>query len=115
LFAELRRLKPEIDTVALGGARDLLALPAGLPAPRATVGAHIALRELPAAALDAFIAAAGPGSGSNLLSAELHRVDAAGSAFALSANEAPTHGENAERPRSSSTSCRPCWPPWASA
>jgi hypothetical protein len=115
MFSALRRLKPEIDKVALGGTRDLLALPAGMPAPRATVGAHVALRELPDAALDAFIVAAGPGSGSNLLSAELHRVDAAGSAFALSAIGAPTHAEDAERLEIQLHQLQAALAPWAFA
>jgi hypothetical protein len=78
------------------------------------VGAHVALRELPDAALDTFIAAAGPGSGSNLLSAELHRVDAAGSAFAVSAIGAPTHDEDAERLETQLHQLRAALAPWAS-
>ena len=59
--------------------------PGGLPpSPPGTspVSAHRRLAALPPAAVDAFVAAAGPGSGSELLSAELHHL---GGAYVLAA------------------------------
>ena len=61
-LAGLRRLDPEIDTVAPVGAEELLA--GSRRARRHAIGEHMLLRELPAPALDAFIASTGPGSGS---------------------------------------------------
>jgi hypothetical protein len=97
LLAELRRLRPAIDTVAYRGTEALLDLPVGMPSPRAAIGTHIVLAELSAEALDAFVAVAGPGSGSDLLSAELHPVGSGAAAFAASAIGAPVDGDDALR------------------
>ena len=55
---------------ARGAARALVPRDGGPSA----IGAHVLLRELPPAALDAFLGAAGPGSRSELVSAELRHL-----------------------------------------
>jgi hypothetical protein len=73
-LAALRRLGPELDTVAIVSRSELLAR---CPAPgggASAIGAHVLLRELPVAALDAFLAAAGPNSRSELVAAELRHL-----------------------------------------
>jgi hypothetical protein len=72
-LAALRRLEPELDTVAPVSVRELLARNAPAGGVRA-IGEQLVLRTLPAAAVDAFVAAAGPGSGSELVAAELRRL-----------------------------------------
>ena len=72
-LAALRRLDPQADTVAPVAAEELLAR----QVPRAgahAIGEHLLLRELPPAAVDAFIASAGPGSRTALVSAELRHL-----------------------------------------
>jgi hypothetical protein len=92
----LRRLEPAIDSVRLV-APAAVGLPFQRPpAGTAAVTAHRRLRALPGPAIDAFVAAAGPGSGSELLSAELHRV---GGGYALAALGAARGAEQAERLR----------------
>jgi len=77
VLAPLRALGPEIDLFAP-------APPAALPQihmdpehPVPGIGTHAMLDELPAEAIDAFVAVAGPGSGSPLLVAELRHVGGA--------------------------------------
>ena len=72
-LAALRRLEPELDTVARVCANELLARHRPVEGMRA-IGEHVLLSGLPAPAIDAFIAAAGPGSGTELVSAELRPV-----------------------------------------
>lgn len=74
-LAPLRRLEPELDTVAPVPVADLLARRDGDAVEGArAIGEHVVLSELPAAAVDAFVAVAGPGSRTPLVSAELlHR------------------------------------------
>jgi hypothetical protein len=70
-LAALRRLEPEIDTVAVvaPGAVHPMHTACDVPAPAA--GEHMGLESLPGAAIDAFVAIAGPASGANLLSAAI--------------------------------------------
>jgi hypothetical protein len=75
-LAALRRLEPEHDTVGIASSEELLARHAPVEGVQA-IGEHVLLRELPAQAIDAFIAAAGPDSRSELVSAELRHVGGA--------------------------------------
>jgi hypothetical protein len=75
-LAGLRRLDPEADTVAPVAAEELLARQVPRTGVHA-IGEHLLLRELPAAAVDAFIAFAGPGSRTPLVSAELRHLGGA--------------------------------------
>jgi hypothetical protein len=95
-LAPLRRLAPDADTVRLSRPAALRPPLARVPAGTAPLTGHLRLRELPAAAVDAFVAAAGPGSGSELIAAELHHV---GGAYTLAAIGAACGGEDAERVR----------------
>jgi hypothetical protein len=92
-LAALRRLEPEIDGVAPACVEALRPRAEGLRA----IGEHLLLRELPAAALDAFLAAAGPGSGTELVAAELRHLG--GSAFAVVGLGVAGDAEQAERVR----------------
>ena len=95
-LAPLRALEPEVDTVGLVSARELRA--SSVPAAGAhTIGAHLLLRALPAPALDSFIAATGPGSGSELVSAELRHLG--GDEFAVVGLGIAADSEHAERVR----------------
>jgi hypothetical protein len=93
-LAALRTLDPEIDTVTLTNATAVPAMHLGLDLPPAATGRHAPLRELSAGAVDAFIAAAGPGSGSPLASAELRHL---GRVHAVSAAGRATSEEDASR------------------
>jgi hypothetical protein len=95
-LAPLRRLAPEADTVRLSRAAVLRPALARVPAGVAPLTGHLRLRELPPAAVDAFVAAAGPRSGSELIAAELRQV---GGGYALAAIGAACGGEDAERVR----------------
>jgi len=95
-LAALRRLGPEFDSVAAESADELLARRPPLERPQA-IGEHVLLRELPEPAVDAFIAAVGPGSGTELVAAELRHLG--GSQFAVVALGVPGPGEQAERVR----------------
>jgi hypothetical protein len=72
-LAGLRRLEPEIDTVAVGAPEAVHPLHTGCAVPAPAAGDHMGLESLPAAAIDAFVAITGPASGANLLSAALQR------------------------------------------
>ncbi len=79
--AALRPLRalaaPLIDSFATVPAADLVRLHGDPEHPSPGIAHHALLRELDAAAADAFIAAAGPGSGSPLISAELRHLGGA--------------------------------------
>jgi hypothetical protein len=95
-LAALRRLEPELDTVAVASSQELLARHAPVEGVQA-IGEHVLLRELPARAIDAFIAAAGPGSASELVSAELRHVG--GAEFAAVGIGVAGDAEQAQRVR----------------
>lgn len=78
-LASLRALGPEIDTVTTTPVGDLGLLHMDPPGPTADTGDGLQVRELPAEALEALLAAAGPGSGSSLLSTELRHLGGAAS------------------------------------
>jgi FAD/FMN-containing dehydrogenase len=77
LVAPLRELGPEIDTIAPMGPARLLALHMDPPGPVPGSGDGALLDELPGDAIDALVAAAGPGSGSPLVSVELRHLGGA--------------------------------------
>jgi hypothetical protein len=93
-LAALRRLNPEIDTVMLTNTAGVPAMHLGLDLPPAAVGRQAPLREITAEVVDAFVAAAGPASGSPLASAELRHL---GRAHAISAAGRATNEEDASR------------------
>ena len=73
----LRALGPEMDTVATIPASALGAVHMDPEDPVPALGDGLLLDELPAAALAAFVAAAGPDSGSPLISVEVRRLGGA--------------------------------------
>jgi FAD/FMN-containing dehydrogenase len=77
LVAPLRALGPEIDTIAPTGPAGLLALHMDPPGPVPGAGDGALLDVVPGEAIDALVAAAGPGSGSPLLSVELRHLGGA--------------------------------------
>jgi FAD/FMN-containing dehydrogenase len=77
ILAELRALQPEIDTFARMPAASLVRLHMDPEGPTPGVSAAVLLAELPDAAIESFLAAAGPGSGSTLLAAELRQLGGA--------------------------------------
>ena len=95
-LAALRGLEPASDTVRLSPPAPLPPAVGLVPAGMRPITAHLRLGELPAAAVDAFVAATGPASGSDLLAAELHHL---GGAYAVAAIGAAGDPEEAERVR----------------
>jgi hypothetical protein len=93
-LAALRRLEPELDTVALMDPGSIPAMHTAADAPAPALTAFMALSGLPAAAIDAFVAAAGPASGSNLLTASLRQL---GPVHGLAAAGVPADREDAAR------------------
>jgi hypothetical protein len=93
-IAALRRLEPEIDTIAVGTPDDVPALHLGLALPASACGRHIPLRTLTGATVDAFLEAVGPGSGSPLATAELRHL---GPGYAATAASRATTEEDASR------------------
>jgi hypothetical protein len=81
-LAALRRLEPEIDTVAIVSPDAVHPLHTEVDLDAPAVSGHMALAGLPGAAIDAFVAIAGPGSGSSLLSASLRHL---GPAYGMAA------------------------------
>lgn len=77
LIAPLRELGPEIDTVATIPTAELRHLHMDPPQPVPGKGDSMLLRDLDPQALEALVAAAGPGSGSPLLSVELRHLGGA--------------------------------------
>jgi FAD binding domain/Berberine and berberine like len=86
LLQPLRELGPAMDTFAMVPPVGIAELHMDPPKPVPYTGEGMMLGELTAKAIDDFVAAAGPGSGSPLLSAEIRHV---GGALARSA---PHHG-----------------------
>ncbi len=74
LLTPLRALGPDMDTVHPQPVAELLQLHMDPPAPVPGYGNGMLLSELPPAAVRAFVDAAGPDSGSALLSAEIRHV-----------------------------------------
>jgi FAD/FMN-containing dehydrogenase len=77
LVAPLRELGAEIDTIAPTGPAGLLGLHMDPPGPVPAAGDGALLDVLPGEAIDALVAAAGPGSGSPLISVELRHLGGA--------------------------------------
>ena len=77
LLAPLRALHPEMDSVHPQPVAELLQLHMDPPAPVPGTGDGMLLRDLPPAAVRAFIDAVGPDSGSVLLSAEIRHLGGA--------------------------------------
>jgi hypothetical protein len=90
ILAPLRALRPEMDTFGRMPAAALSRLHMDPEGPTPGVSATSILGELPSAAIDAFIAAAGPGSGSVLLAAELRQLGGALSRPAEGAGALPS-------------------------
>jgi hypothetical protein len=76
-LAPLRALGPEIDTVQMVPPVELSEMHMDPPDPLPYFGEHLVLADLPAAAIDDFVAAAGPGSGSTLDSVEIRHAGGA--------------------------------------
>ena len=76
-LAALRALGPEIDTVRMVPPVELSEMHMDPPDPLPYFGEHLVLRDVPAAAIDDFVAAAGPGSGSTLASVEIRHAGGA--------------------------------------
>src|SRR4051794_22528234 len=70
-LAALRLLGPEIDTIATHAPEAIHPLHTGAHLTPPASGDHLGLEAVPDAAIDAFLAIAGPASGSNLLFAAL--------------------------------------------
>jgi FAD/FMN-containing dehydrogenase len=77
LLRPLRELGPSMDTVAPTDTRGLLEVHMDPPEPVPGLGDHMMLGGLDEASVDALVEAAGPGSGSPLLSVELRHVGGA--------------------------------------
>jgi hypothetical protein len=77
LLAPIRALRPVRDTVSPATPLDLLTVHMDPPGPVPGVGDGMLLGELAAEAIGALAAAAGPGSGSQLLSVELRQLGGA--------------------------------------
>jgi FAD/FMN-containing dehydrogenase len=77
LLQPLRALGPEMDTFATISVEGLSELHMDPPEPVPGAGDGMLLSELPAEAVDAIVAVAGPGSGSPLLSVEIRQLGGA--------------------------------------
>jgi FAD/FMN-containing dehydrogenase len=77
LLRPLRELQPELDTFATVPAGELARLHRDPEGPTPGIGSGGLVDELPPVAIDAFLAVAGPGSGSPLVSAELRQLGGA--------------------------------------
>ena len=110
---ELRRLEPEIDTVALVSAKELLARQLPAEGTR-TIGEHMLLRELcrrPRSTPSS--PPPGPGSGSELVAAELRHLG--GEEFAVVGLGVAADAEQAERVRIGLGQLARRLAPWAHA
>jgi FAD/FMN-containing dehydrogenase len=76
-LAPIRALGPAIDTVRMVPPVELSEMHMDPPDPLPYWGEHLVLGDVPHSAIDDFAAAAGPGSGSNLISAEIRHVGGA--------------------------------------
>jgi len=76
-IAPLRAVGPEIDTFAMQPPAMLSHMHMEPEEPVPAIGAHALLRSLPAEAIDAFVDAGGPGSGSPLVHLELRHLGGA--------------------------------------
>jgi len=77
LLTPLRGLGPVIDTVAMVPPVALSEMHMDPPDPVPYYGEHLVLGDLPEATIDDFVAAAGPGSGSGLVSVEIRHTGGA--------------------------------------
>jgi FAD/FMN-containing dehydrogenase len=77
VMAPLRALGPAIDTIAMVPPVALSEMHMDPPDPVPYQGDHLVLGRLPETAIDAFVAAAGPGSGSTLVSVEIRHAGGA--------------------------------------
>ena len=77
ILAPLRALGPELDTFARVPAASLIRMHMDPEGPTPGVSDAALLADLPAEAVAAFVAAAGPGSGSTLVAAELRQLGGA--------------------------------------
>lgn len=77
LLAPLRALGPAVDTVALVPPVSLSEMHMDPPDPVPYHGDHLVLGDLPSSAIDDLVAAAGPGSGSTVISVELRHTGGA--------------------------------------
>ena len=77
LLEPLRALGPELDTFATVPQTALMELHQDPPSPVPGIGHHAIVETLPETALDAFVGAAGPGSGSAMVSVELRQLGGA--------------------------------------
>ena len=77
LLAPLRALSPEMDTFGRMPAAALTRLHMDPEGPTPSVSNSVLLGELPAAAVEAFLGAAGPESGSSVLAAEIRQLGGA--------------------------------------
>ncbi|MDT7545436.1 MAG: hypothetical protein QOE99_1546 [Actinomycetota bacterium] len=89
ILAPLRALAPEMDTFARTPVEGLIRLHMDPEGPSPFTSATSVLAELPDAAVDALLAAAGPSSGSTLLLAELRQLGGALARPALGAGALP--------------------------
>jgi FAD/FMN-containing dehydrogenase len=76
-LAPLRALGPAIDTVRMVPPVELSEMHMDPPDPVPYFGEHLVMRDVPDAAIDDFVAAAGPGSGSTLISVEIRHAGGA--------------------------------------
>jgi hypothetical protein len=93
-LAALRRMEPEIDTVGVHAPEAIHPLHTGAQVPPPALSGHMGLEAVPGAAIDAFLAIAGPASGSNLLFAALRHF---GPAYGMCAAGLPVDDEDASR------------------
>jgi FAD/FMN-containing dehydrogenase len=77
LLAPLRALEPELDTFGRVPASAVVRLHMDPEGPTPAVSESVLVDELPGEALDALLEAAGPGSGTSLLSAEVRQLGGA--------------------------------------
>jgi FAD/FMN-containing dehydrogenase len=77
LLRPLRELRPEMDTFDVVPAYDLTRLHRDPEGPSPGIGDGGLVQELPPGAIDAYLAAVGPGSGSPLVSTELRQLGGA--------------------------------------
>lgn len=77
VLAPLRTLRPEIDTFARVPAAAMTRVHLDPEGPTPGISDHTLLDAFPAAAVDAYLAASGPDSGSTLLSAEIRHLGGA--------------------------------------